>query len=344
MRDDAGALALAERVLAILEEGSFSATYKFALFTAILDLCIEGAGASGEPPDTLTTRQLAQKVLELYWPHALPYGPHGTLRQGGVHHRHQAEIVSHIVRFRERWATHHADTPYRARLEHPVAFSRLLDAVEWKLIEMPVPRLQVLGRREDRFLYGYHWDQGIAQATVAAYQRGEPGVFDNRLLLKPGVSAHLVRLNGVLRPLFRREWALKVAAMNHLAQADLESFLFGAERVALDAVRRPLLDLQEGRCFYCDRRIPAAAEVDHFIPWSRYPDEGLDNLVAAHSACNGSKRDFMAAADHVERWRARATSHGDDLTAIAGFAGWRRDSSRTLSVARSLYYRLPDSA
>ncbi len=93
MTDDAGALALAERVLAILEEGSFSATYKFALFTAILDLCIEGTGASGEPPDTLTTRQLAQRVLELYWPHALPYGPHGTLRQGGVHHGHQAEVV-----------------------------------------------------------------------------------------------------------------------------------------------------------------------------------------------------------------------------------------------------------
>jgi len=41
MTHDQDAIALAERVLAILEEGSFSATYKFALFVAILDLCIE---------------------------------------------------------------------------------------------------------------------------------------------------------------------------------------------------------------------------------------------------------------------------------------------------------------
>jgi len=41
MTGDQGAIALAEHVLSMLDEGSFSATYKFALFTAILDLCIE---------------------------------------------------------------------------------------------------------------------------------------------------------------------------------------------------------------------------------------------------------------------------------------------------------------
>ena len=61
---DRGAIALAEHVLEVLAEGSFSATYKFALFTAILDLCIENMSAHGTPPTTLTTRQLAAKVLE----------------------------------------------------------------------------------------------------------------------------------------------------------------------------------------------------------------------------------------------------------------------------------------
>jgi hypothetical protein len=36
--------------------------------------------------------------------------------------------------------------------------------------------------------------------------------------------------------------------------------------------------------------------VDHFIPWSRHADDGLDNLVAADARCNGQKRDFLAAA------------------------------------------------
>jgi hypothetical protein len=80
---DRGAIALAERVLEVLAEGSFSATYKVALFTAILDLCIENTSSHGTPPTTLTTRQLAAKVLDLYWNHAVPYGRQGVLRQGG---------------------------------------------------------------------------------------------------------------------------------------------------------------------------------------------------------------------------------------------------------------------
>ena len=89
-----------------------------------------------------------------------------------------------------------------------------------------------------------------------------------------------------------------VARMNRLPEAELERFLFGWERIPLDPVRRPLRELQENRCFYCDGRMAGAADVDHFIPWSRYPDDTLDNLVAAHPRCNNSKRDFLAAVDH----------------------------------------------
>lgn len=31
---------------------------------------------------------------------------------------------------------------------------------------------------------------------------------------------------------------------------------------------KPLRELQHGRRFYCQRNLPAAAAVDHFIPWS----------------------------------------------------------------------------
>src|SRR5205809_890037 len=53
----------------------------------------------------------------------------------------------------------------------------------------------------------------------------------------------------------------------------LERFLFGAERVPLERVRGPIIELQEGRCFYCAERLASRAgqtpDVDHFIPWSR---------------------------------------------------------------------------
>src|SRR5213592_5079376 len=43
-------------------------------------------------------------------------------------------------------------------------------------------------------------------------------------------------------------------------------------------------------------RASAKPDVDHFIPWSRYPDDGLENLVVAHARCNAQKSDFLAAA------------------------------------------------
>ena len=181
MNADRAALTLAEKVLAVLELGSFSATYKYALFTAILDLCLEKTSAKGVPPTSLTTAELAGKVAELYWPHATPYDGKAVLRQGGVREGAQAEIVRAIERFRARTVGDAGDLLNRARVKEPVAWKRLLHEVEWKLIEMPIPRLQVSGGGEDRFLYDYGWTQAVKRREVAAYQRGEKSGFDNNL-------------------------------------------------------------------------------------------------------------------------------------------------------------------
>ena len=343
MMEDRDAIALAERVLAILDEGRFSTTYKFALFTAFLDLCMEKTSTKGVVPSVLTTYELASKVVESYWDHSLPYGQHGVLRQGG-NKGGQAEILRRICEAREVRAGARSDTIFRARLQDPIGFESLVRFVEWKLIEMPIPRLQVLGRIEDRFLYQYNWTQSVSRAEVVSYQRGGESDFDNRLLLRPGVAENLVRLAGLLRPLFRRHWAMMVASSNDLHEAELEEFLFGAERIPLDAVRAPLLDLQDGFCFYCDRRIVGRADVDHFIPWARFRDDGLDNLVAAHPRCNNDKRDALAAAAHVERWTSRMRNRGADLEEASRQVQWFRNPNRSASVASALYLRLPSGA
>ena len=96
--------------------------------------------------------------------------------------------------------------------------------------------------------------------------------------------------------------------MNRLDEYQLERFLFGAERVPLERVRGPIIKLQEGRCFYCAERLASRAgqtpDVDHFIPWSRYPDDGLENLV-------------------VDR--------------LAEATGWTHHPDRTLGVATALF-------
>jgi len=132
-----------------------------------------------------------------------------------------------------------------------------------------------------------------------------------------------------------------VAGMNRLPEADLERFLFGADRMPLNAVRGPLTELQGHSCFYCGKGLGGRADVDHFIPWSRYPDDGLDNLVAAHPACNNNKRDFLASAEHVEHWVARAQDRRNDIDSIATDVAWQRDERRSRAVATAIYLRLP---
>src|SRR5690606_30022220 len=125
---------------------------------------------------------------------------------------------------------------------------------------------------------------------------------------------YMIQFNGLLRPLIHRQWAGMVARLNRMEEARLERFLFGTTRNALDAVRSGLHELQEGACFYCRSRLSGPTEVDHFVPWSRYPEDGLANLVLAHDRCNQAKRDFLPATQHVVRWAERLASH--DLAAM----------------------------
>jgi hypothetical protein len=63
-------VAFAERLLELLDQGSFQTTYKYAVLLGLMDLCVEHTSAKGAAPTSVTTRQLAEKVLELYWSHA----------------------------------------------------------------------------------------------------------------------------------------------------------------------------------------------------------------------------------------------------------------------------------
>jgi hypothetical protein len=64
--DQRGAIGFAERVLELLDEGRYTATYKYAVLLALVDVCLERTQASRIPPDVLTTRQLADKIVEIY--------------------------------------------------------------------------------------------------------------------------------------------------------------------------------------------------------------------------------------------------------------------------------------
>ncbi len=342
---DHSLIRFAEKVLALLDQGTFTATYKYAVLLGLMDLCMEHVSRTGQPPESVTTRQLAEKVVELYWQHTSRFPMTDTvLRQNQGTRDSQAAIVSAIVKFRKQTSF---ESLGRCRAKYKAAFERLLNSVEWKLIEMPLPRVQIVGNREDRFIYEISWtrdwllaNQQAFHKEVSANQRGERSEFDNAIRLMPDAAHALLALNTLLRPLIYNHWTAKVAQINRLEESQLARFLFDPEREPTAAVRSGLIDIQNGRCFFCDRSIGAAVEIDHFIPWARYRDNRLDNLVPAHAKCNRAKLDFLASDEHIEHWRER--NENPLLGLLATEQSWDRSRDETEGVARAVYLMLPD--
>ncbi|MGE3550381.1 MAG: HNH endonuclease, partial [Geobacter sp.] len=89
-------------------------------------------------------------------------------------------------------------------------------------------------------------------------------------------------------------------------------FLFDSERTTWPSGLRTILrDVQQGACLYCGGVIRDAGDIDHFIPWARYPLELGHNFVLAHAACNRSKSDLLAAPRHLATWHNRNIKHSD---------------------------------
>ena len=285
----------------------------------------------------MTTQQLAEVVTRLYWPQVAPFEgvPGGLLRQNTGN---PARVLTLVAEARDQLGGGGGLSSARARQREPEAYRRLVREVEWKLVQMPLPRLQEFREGQERFIYEIAWDRAITRSEF-----NDPRRFQNVIRFQPGVAAHLVRLDGLLRPLLYRDWAMQVARINQLPVARLDDHLFGVDRAALRPVLAGLRELQDDRCFYCEARL-SSPQVDHFLPWARVSLDAIENLVVAHDTCNGSKTDHLAAAAHVEQWRARLDGAGSQLAAIAGAVSWESSPARALGVARGLYLPLQAGA
>ncbi len=318
--------ALAERLLSLLVESARVSTYKSALLLAIVDRVQEHIGDGRLP-----VRDLAERVVELYWPQTLKYPTTGgVLRQV---QEGEAVIVTAVTAFRGQLGSELRALPqvHRSGPE----WEQLLSRVEEKLAEFPIPRLQ---KPFQPFLYDFDWTwEAEGKWSVRRYRSSS-----RMLMLHDGVAETLVSLGPLLRPFIVRWWTDKAAQLNPRVEAarsliKFEDFLFGRDRVALERVAESLLDLQRGVCFYCGSRIARDREIDHFVPWSRSGDDGLDNLVAACRTCNNDKRATLPGASHLHELLSRNERWFADLDSIATERQWPRNHPRSLAIVRVAY-------
>lgn len=275
----------------LLAEGSFTATYKYALLAALADLCVEHGNDSGAPW-TVPLFDLSGKLVEYYWRHATPYTVAGlshVLRQSTGK---QARVVNLVSDARHSYGPSLANIMRNAK-----EWKRLVQSVLPTLKEQPLWRLQMVGKEKLDFLYGPAGAEHIE--------------------LLPGISYCFRQFFPLVQDLVRAAWLRDVRRLNGDLTGettDLGDFLFGADRAALTVARPVLMDLQRGQCFYCSASlVEASAEVDHFIPWSRYSADLAHNLVLADPRCNNQKRDRVAHANHLARWADRNRQHGNEL-------------------------------
>ena len=328
---------IAERLLQVIDEGRRVATYKLALLMALIDACATNSDHQGRAPSALHTREIARHVLRLYYPHARAYLGVGsteavTLRQITAA---SSAVLNAVLRLHLIAEASGARSLRSAMLRHPEEYQQCLNEVEHTFARYPILRLQVVGTEYRPFLYDVDWGESVTLRSLHADGEG-------MVRFRPGASDQLLRLAPLLRPLIELHWVRMVAALNGLDVEGerLRAHLFGTDRARFPAaLRSGLRELQNDRCFYCDERLGQRVEVDHFIPWSRWPNDAIENLVLA-DACNGHKSDHLAASEHVQRWAERGLERGDDLVEISESAGWLTEPARTFAIGRSTYFHL----
>ena len=134
-------LLLGQRVVAILETGLRTATYKLATLMALIDQCIENVPEDPAERLTVPIPDLARRVLEIYWRQVRPFDGH-ELRQS-TQSRARILLAANALRAA-------ADRDARgvsvdiAAPRAPAAYAATIDEITLCLARQPLHRLQRL--------------------------------------------------------------------------------------------------------------------------------------------------------------------------------------------------------
>ncbi|GGF35540.1 HNH endonuclease [Williamsia phyllosphaerae] len=325
-------LSLGQKLVAVLEGGRRTSTYKLATILALLDLAVESVPEHPDDAVDIDLDALSERVLAMYWRQIRPIE--------GVQIRQSSDGRSAILAIVETLRTstgirERVGSPAGAEAADPNGYREAVEAIKVTLVRYPLQLLQRVNNAEyECFLYNDSW-MNTTSLRIIENDHG------NAIRLLPGVANALARLAPLLRPAFQLAWITDVRRMNAWLQEDgpdLAAHLFGSDRISLTRVRDVLREGFGSRCFYCDRTISDVPQVDHVLPWSRVPIDGLANLVLACRRCNGDKSDLLPIPDHHHRAMARGQATLDEL---ASSINWPSQYRRAESAARGIYATTP---
>lgn len=275
----------------LLTFGRFDSTYKFALLQALADISVEQRFDPNQALHIQST-EIAEKFIKYYWRQATPFQAGHVLQQS---HRDQLFAINQI-----RNVKRECKLSLLELRRDKERYARLCRTLARRIRDQPLKKLQRIGDRQVEFLY---------KPTETGYQT---------ISMNPEAHRALSQLYELVTAAIQGKWREHICSVKPNKrslgpQAEIDGFLFGQDRGLLKRFREPLMNLQKGVCPYCGKGLGARSEVDHFIPWSRYPlDEGC-NLVLSHKTCNNAKKDHIPAIMHLTKWVNRLNDCGSDF-------------------------------
>lgn len=195
-------LALGQRIVAILDAGVRTATYKLATLMALIEHCVENLPADKDASLSVPLDALAARVIDLYWPQVRPFESQ-ELKQST---QPVAKILRTVQALREATGAGMSGTSLAvAASRAPEAFDEAVAQVVLVLVQQPIYRLQKLpGADSAPFLYDDSWmNSGVSRRTIARH--------GNSITLFPGVAYGLGRLSGLLKPALESLWVEHVS-------------------------------------------------------------------------------------------------------------------------------------
>ena len=306
------ALALLDRLQKLLRDSSYTTTYKFALLRSLCDLSVE------LPDNTpnIALQTIAERFIHLYWRQVQPFTPPNQDKEVQLVQCSMKNKPSKVISLVQQCAKESGRS-----LSNAQQSGRILDytkLVQRQLVRDVLWRLQPEG---DPFLY--------------IWKRGQDSI-----QLLPGVLATLRRFHALLCDLIDGAWTRWVERRNvEVRSSDaLRKHLFGSERENIESIREPLIELQQGVCFYSGKELRKGdSHIDHFIPWSLARHEALGNLVVCTATANLKWSDALKPAKDRAKLEARNTEHAPRLAQIARANGLRWDPLATRAVTQWAY-------
>ena len=309
------------RIQWLLESSSYTSTYKFALLMTIVNLSIE-SGINDDSEHSISYEQLAEQFVQLYWTQALPYSDQSSdsvLRQSST--TGQASVINSILDLQHKTKTTSLTIAHTQNIK---LWQSTIKDISSTIKKYPAKYLQ---SAEDK----------VSRECLYVYDSKSKVI-----ILKPGIAYCFTRFSKIINKLCQQYWTefVRKNSRNQIYfsdDIDLQQFLFNQSRQSLKVLIPMLIDTQQGQCFYCYKPLRNNIEVDHFIPWSKYPIDTTHNFVLTDHSCNNSKRDYLAQELFYEKWLERNQRHGHTIAQEAKNIGFTTNQLRSETISQWAY-------